>query len=413
LLTLAAALFLAGALPRVILTVARPLWNKSFATRYLPAKALKGFVEWWKSIARKSQIPTERLCVVYGHTHLIDIVNSSEVQQVAEEQLPEQLTLLNIPSWVADIREEYQKILRDVALYIDSSGFHLLGWDWRKHQPFYIPIDVARRIAAGTRIDERIVQSLMSIGWPEKLLAKITEPPKLLALNYPINRPNLSALNFIDSLRVDEERSEYFEVAEEYHSEHRVYNQSQYLLSAMFKLLGKENLSQAIRRKHDPSEPDNDPTRQSHKAGDRFCVLEGNTEPFYLAGHTDAENNDEIALLALYWLDKKHPVLEWWYRKKADRLWKKLLDRFIQEKGVLQMDTADRRKQLYPVYKVALFGILAKRMKQTQILATVKEKLKEWQHSGGGWETDRRLDLAADGVANIETTALVILALAD
>lgn len=67
---------------------------------------------------------------------------------------------------------------------------------------------------------------------------------------FPLNEPELDeaierALNFIDSLRVDDARFEY-EVAEQNHSERKVYNQSQYLLSAMFELLGKEDLAQRI-----------------------------------------------------------------------------------------------------------------------------------------------------------------------
>lgn len=57
----------------------------------------------------------------------------------------------------------------------------------------------------------------------------------------------------------------------------------------------------------------------------------------------DAENNDEIALLALYWLGRRDPVLgNWLYRKNAVRLWKKLSTRYDPVRGVLEMDKADR-----------------------------------------------------------------------
>jgi len=421
LLSLPLTLFLAGALPRIILAFARPVWNH-FAPRYQPIKALKGFVEWWKSFISRSQVPSGQLCVVYGHTHLMDVFDSSEAEEATGTKLPEQLTLINIPSWVLDTREEYQEILRDVSLYIDSNGFHLLGWDWRKLQPFYIPTDVAKRLATGTKLDEQTAQSLATIGWPEKLLNKLKEPPRILVQNYPINRPVVSALDFIDSrLKSDETGSDYYEVAEQDHPEHMVYNQSQYLLSVAFKLLGKESLAQSIRRKHNPDEPDNDPNRKEHKAKDRFCVLEGDTREFYLAGQDDAENSDEIALLALYWLNIKDPILgNRVSRSKVDKLWKKLLPRYDPVKGILAMDKADRDvaqrqgfEELYPVYKVALFAILAKNMKDMQTLDSVREKLRMWQHSGGGWETDRTADSKPIGVANLETTALAILALAD
>jgi len=419
--SLALAVLLMGALPRIVITVGRPIWNKFFTARYQPKRALKHFSDWWKAHAGGSQIRGEKLCVIYGHTHLMDIVFSSEISEAAGCELPEELTLLNIPSWVSDIREEYQKILRDVFAYVDENGFHLLGWDWRGHRPFYIPDDVARRLASYVPIDEHTAQRLLEIGWPEKLIAKIKEPPRLLALRQIGDRPVEDALDFIDSLRVDETRCEYYEVAEQNHSEHLVFNQSQYLLSVMFKLLRREDLFQRIRRRHDPKEPDNDPKRRGHIAKDRFCVLERDIERFYLAGKTDAENNDEIALLALYWLSKKHPLLgNALHRGIIDKLWRKLQSRYDPVRGVLAMDGADRDvaqqrglKELYPVYKVALFGILAKEMKETNILAKVREKLKEWQHYRGGWETDRNGDMKPNGVANVETTALSILALVD
>lgn len=75
------------------------------------------------------------------------------------------------------------------------------------------------------------------------------------------------------------------------------------------------------------------------------------------------------------------------------------------------MDKADLERNLYPVYKVALFGILAKQMDDASIVREVQANLRKWQHQAGGWETDRTINLKADGVANIETTALSILAL--
>ncbi|MBS7626582.1 hypothetical protein KEJ51_06050 [Candidatus Bathyarchaeota archaeon] len=75
------------------------------------------------------------------------------------------------------------------------------------------------------------------------------------------------------------------------------------------------------------------------------------------------------------------------------------------------MDKADSKRKLYPVYKVALFGIFAKRMNDKTTLENVQRNLLKWQDESGGWVTDRRNDLDPDGVANIETTALSIMAL--
>jgi hypothetical protein len=225
------------------------------------------------------------------------------------------------------------------------------------------------------------------------------------------------AARFLDSLRTDERRTDFYEVAEPEHSEHRVYSQSQYLLSILLKRLGSEEYSRNIRGKHLAGEVDNDPTRSGHTANDRFCVLEDDTKPFYLSNQKDAETNDEIALLALYWLNKKVPILgNSLYRRNADRLYEKLRARFDTVRGVLEMDRADRMRQprpLYPVYKIALLGILAKRMKDMATLNRVREVLRAWQHPSGGWVTDRTTELAPDGVANIETTALCTMALQD
>jgi len=80
---------------------------------------------------------------------------------------------------------------------------------------------------------------------------------------------------------------------------------------------------------------------------------------------------------------------------------------------VLNMDKADRKKNLYSVYKTALMGITAKKMKDQEVLASVRATLRSWQNTDGGWVTDRTPDLQPNGVANAETTALVILALSD
>ncbi len=75
------------------------------------------------------------------------------------------------------------------------------------------------------------------------------------------------------------------------------------------------------------------------------------------------------------------------------------------------MDKADSKRNLYSVYKVALLGILAKRMNETDTAITVRESLIKWQDQYGGWVTDRTPSFEPDGVANIETTALSVMAL--
>jgi UDP-2,3-diacylglucosamine pyrophosphatase LpxH len=182
--SIACTLLVAVAFPRLVITFARPIWNRFLATRYKSRKALRDFASWWKKFAKDGNIPNGPFSVVYGHTHLIDIYDSNDFK-AADVDLPSSLTLVNIPSWVLDIRAEYSKILRDVALYIDDDGFHFLGWDWEKQDTFYIPSDVVRMIAAGIPIGRQTVEDLKNIGWPEKLLSKLQQPSRILSLNHP------------------------------------------------------------------------------------------------------------------------------------------------------------------------------------------------------------------------------------
>jgi hypothetical protein len=85
----------------------------------------------------------------------------------------------------------------------------------------------------------------------------------------------------------------------------------------MFKQVGRNDLAQAIIIKHPPNEKDNDPRRRRHKANDRFCVLEGDIKPFYLAKRRSSRYNDEMVLIALGWLLKDRP-------NSAQSIWKEL-----------------------------------------------------------------------------------------
>jgi hypothetical protein len=128
---------------------------------------------------------------------------------------------------------------------------------------------------------------------------------------------------------------------------------------------------------------------------------------FYLRGRTDADSNDELALLSLYWY-QKNGIFTFFNKRRARQLYEKLKARFDPTLGVLQMDQADRQRGLFPVYKIALLGILARKMGDTVTLARVRQVLAGWQEGSGGWRTDRKLDLTPDGVCNLETTALCV-----
>jgi UDP-2,3-diacylglucosamine pyrophosphatase LpxH len=182
--SLALTLLIAVGLPRLIITLARPIWNHFFGGRYKAKKALKDFASWWKNHAANAEIPDGPLHVVYGHTHLIDVYDSDDFKE-AGVNLPSSLTLVNIPSWVMDVRAEYTKILRDVALYVDDDDYHFLGWDWKNQRPFYIPSDVVRVLAAGLAIGGQVVQDLKTIGWPDRLLSKLEQPQRILSETHP------------------------------------------------------------------------------------------------------------------------------------------------------------------------------------------------------------------------------------
>lgn len=238
----------------------------------------------------------------------------------------------------------------------------------------------------------------------------------------PLTDPVIQeALQFIDGLREDDNRVSYFEVTEVTHSEHEIFPQTQYLLYITFNHLGLTQQAARIAGAHDFSKPDTvDLTRNGRPANDTYCVLEKKLEPFRLAGKMESDYNDEMALLSIYWLERKLPIIgNRLYRKNADRIWNKLLSRYDRIKGVLEMDPAEKEikptkpQPLHAVFKLALFGILARKMADLGTLHSVQSTLRQWQHVKGGWETDRTMELNPNGVANLETTCLSILALTD
>jgi hypothetical protein len=228
------------------------------------------------------------------------------------------------------------------------------------------------------------------------------------------------ALRFIESLAKDD-GLEYWEVTEEKDPEHFPYNQTQYLLSVMFKAVARQDLFEKIRRRHRPDEPDNDPTKgQGRIACDRWCVLDGETARFHLFNqkNVEAKGNDEYALLAVHWLLRKEQASRIDprrrdYDRRAKELYETLKSRYDPSKGILEMDKADKDKGTYSVYKVALLGILAKRMKDTEVSDSVRTNLRIWQDERGGWRTERTKDLKPGGLINAETTALAVVALLD
>lgn len=171
-------------LPRIIISVARPLFNKIKSRKYDRKGAIEGFGGWWsgracgllKGFSFGRQRPKQHVNVVYGHTHLTDIIDDKDMAPVLGENSVTDLTLINIPSWVRDIKHE--DVLRAAFLYIYEKGYEFFGWDWRANCPRHISKEDIRRRARGEATSD-MVERLTSVGWPEKMLDKWQTPLRL------------------------------------------------------------------------------------------------------------------------------------------------------------------------------------------------------------------------------------------
>jgi UDP-2,3-diacylglucosamine pyrophosphatase LpxH len=152
-----------GAFPKLLISIARPVYNKYLRTRYNWKKAVKGFDAWWKQFSKDKKPPKEPLFIVYGHTHLAGIHRKGSE------------TLINVPAWVWDTDPKREPVLRDTALYIDSEGYKFIGWDWQRKTPFYVPDRILELREDGKGITTVDHDDLEKIGWPPKLLDKWRE----------------------------------------------------------------------------------------------------------------------------------------------------------------------------------------------------------------------------------------------
>jgi UDP-2,3-diacylglucosamine pyrophosphatase LpxH len=163
------------AFPKLFTSIARPLWNKLKKTRYKRKKALNGFLDWWRSWTECKGYP-KGIRIVYGHTHLADIIEPQRYRAITGRELLTEgrggLELINIPAWVKDYAEKYRNVLRAVFLYIDSEDYWFIGWDWEAKRPFYIPKEVVKLIGEGGKLPKEMAKDLREIDWPEGLLNK-------------------------------------------------------------------------------------------------------------------------------------------------------------------------------------------------------------------------------------------------
>jgi UDP-2,3-diacylglucosamine pyrophosphatase LpxH len=160
------------ALPRFFVSIARPIWNKFFGSRYDRVKARSGFDSWWKEFTKKKELQANRIHVIYGHTHTIDIQDREE-KMVTKSIQEVNITLVNHPSWVKDAKDEHKYELREVFVYVDKYGFEFFGWRWDNNSPFHIPKSVVQTYASDTNIDDNTASVLSTINWPEKLIEEL------------------------------------------------------------------------------------------------------------------------------------------------------------------------------------------------------------------------------------------------
>jgi UDP-2,3-diacylglucosamine pyrophosphatase LpxH len=171
------------AIPRLFVSIARPIWNKLFGSRYDRNKAPRGFVEWWKIFTKKYKLQTSRIRVIYGHTHAIDVVEKPELEIITGKNIGNiEITLINHPAWVKD-KQEVE--LREAFVYVDKSGFEFFGWNWDDLFPFHIPKSVVRTYAFGKPIDDDTAEKLIELRWPKNLVEALkksgSKNPKVVA----------------------------------------------------------------------------------------------------------------------------------------------------------------------------------------------------------------------------------------
>jgi len=175
--------------PRVIISVARPIWNLLFARshRYRRKRAFDGFHGWWKDSVKKIQ-PVGRIHIVYGHTHLTGVFSKQEVQKELGKTIEgPDFILINHPAWVSDRKYlhwvkdgkgRYTKVHEGVFIYIDADGYEFFRWDEDSCPPvFHIPRELIPPRPQERKLDDKAEAWLQNLRWPEKLLEEWKKPP--------------------------------------------------------------------------------------------------------------------------------------------------------------------------------------------------------------------------------------------
>lgn len=160
--------------PRIITSIARPIWNRCHKPRYDREEALNGFIGWWNRFSKDKIIENTSVNVVYGHTHLLDILHYSKALKILRKHpQKEDILLINIPAWVTDSAEKYKRIFNEVFLYIDDEGFELFGWDNEKGEPYHIPRWAAEKIGDKEILEPQEVETMEKLGLPSQFEIKL------------------------------------------------------------------------------------------------------------------------------------------------------------------------------------------------------------------------------------------------
>lgn len=169
------------AIPWMIMTFARAGFNRVKSRKHDKKGAIEGFEKWWSNWARpRLQTFRERkrdrhISVIYGHTHLADVIERQEMNSVLANKVQDDVTLINIPAWVHDTKIQYQDVLRAMFLYIHDKGYEFFGWDWEANTPRHISKEDVRRRIRGEATDDMLAR-LASAGWSSKMQDKWRTP---------------------------------------------------------------------------------------------------------------------------------------------------------------------------------------------------------------------------------------------
>lgn len=231
-----------------------------------------------------------------------------------------------------------------------------------------------------------------------------------------IGDPNIKkGLEFMGKLRSESNPYQFWETLDP-SIDYKIYTQSQYLAYVLYIVLGTQEEAKHIQDNNDFNAPAGD---RPGKANDRFCVLIGDLESFAydrISAEARDGHADSIALMGTYSLlsEKRSSRLVRWVQSRKGGISSRgflesLGKMYDQEKGFLT-----EYGEIAELYKLSLFGILAKKIGNKEWSGTIDNRLRETQSNNGGWKSHwigRTIPRPVGTTENLETTALSIIAL--